>query len=361
MKKVCLMFNHLRHQDGVGRSAIAIANWLTRMKLAEVTLIPIYTNDKECHKILEPGVKVHRVFGFWFNGMPHFTNKVPLSWINKIAFKEDYDVMVAFQYGLSARCVAATSSCSNILRLAWMHGYDYGLVLKKQYEEIGKVICVSRCNSERLKRELPSIQTDYSYNPIDEKEVQRSGEEPIDIERPSDRMLFVTVGRMSPEKGFERLLNICKRLKDEDHKFVLWLVGDGPDFTKLQQQMKTLGLEDYVKFFGRQSNPHKYTSKADAFVCSSFSEGYSTACTEAIMLGVPVITTDVSGAEEIIRDAECGIKVDNDDESIYRGLKEILCQPQMIEEWKAKLQTTRERFYAETRIQRLVNILKLNE
>ena len=361
MKKVCLIFNHFRHQDGVGRSALAIANMLTCMKYAEVTLIPIYTDEKEFHQLLEPGIKVKHIFGFYFHGMPHIVDRLPLSWINAKIKPDEYDVVIGFQFGLSIRCVAAANLRKEILKLAWMHGYDYGLVLKSQYEVIGKMICVSRYNAEKLKSELPSIQVDYNYNPIDEKVVQNCGNEPIDIKLPKEGPLFITVGRMSPEKGFERLIKAFKRLKDEGYIFTFWLIGDGPDFTKLQLIMKELDLEDCVKFLGQQSNPHKYTAKADIFVCSSFSEGYSTACTEAIMLGVPVITTDVSGAEEIIRDAGCGIIVDNDDESIYRGLKEILSQPQMIEEWKAILQTTRERFYAETRIQRLVNILKLNE
>ena len=119
-----------------------------------------------------------------------------------------------------------------------MHGYDYGLSLKSQYEVIGKVICVSRYNSEKLKSELPSIQTDYNYNPIDEAVVQKYGNEPIDIKVPKEGPLFITVGRMSPEKGFERLLKAFKRLKDDGYKYTLWLIGDGPDFMKLQQQMK---------------------------------------------------------------------------------------------------------------------------
>lgn len=360
MKKVCLMFNHLRHQDGVGRSAIAIANWLTRMKLAEVTLIPIYTNDMDCHSLLEPDVKVHPVFGLWFHGMPHIVDKIPLSWINNRAFKEDYDVMVGFQYGLSIRCIAVTSRRSHASKYAWMHGYDEGLNLRREYEAIGKVVCVSRCNSERLHQDMPTIITDYSYNPIDEKLVQLNGEEPIDIERPTDRLLFVTVGRMSSEKGFERLLRICKRLKDEGRKYALWLIGDGPDFSKLKLQMKDFELDDCVRFLGRQSNPHKYTAKADVFVCSSYSEGYSTACTEAIMLGIPVITTNVSGAEEITEEAECGKMVGMDDESLYQAMREVLTQPKIIDQWKNKLQSTRERFYAKTRIQRLVDILGLN-
>ena len=360
MKKVCLMFNHLRLQDGVGRSAIAIANWLTRKKLAEVTLMPIYINDRKCHQLLESGVIVKPIIGFFFQGLPHIINKIPVSWINKKAKLKDYDVLVGFQYALSIKCIAAMTNHNSSSKFAWMHCYDEGLTLRKEYETIGKVICVSRCNSERLHVEIPSIMTDFSYNPIDETVVQQLGEESVEIDSITDRPLFITVGRMSPEKGFGRLLTVCRRLRNEGYKFKLWLIGDGPIYPQLLQQMKTLGLEDCVSFYGQQSNPYKYISKADIFVCSSFVEGYSTACTEAIMLGVPVISTCVSGAEEIIEEAECGELVEMDDESLYSGMKKVLQTPSIIKEWKDVLKTTRKKFYAETRIQKLINILDLN-
>ena len=359
MKKICLMFNHLRHQDGVGRSAIAIANQLTRLNLAEVTLIPLFTNDKSAHSLIDDGVKVKPGFGIYFHGLAQIVKFIPMSWIHKWLISDKYDIEVGFQYGLTIKCIAATSRRSHASKFAWMHCYDEGLVLRDEYEKIGTVCCVSRCNAERLHKELPAIKVDYNYNPIDDAQVRQFGAEAIDIERP-EGLLFVTVGRLSPEKGFGRLLDIMKRLKDEVKKFHLWIIGDGPIEAELKQKCIDLGLEGEVQFMGRQSNPHKFTAKADVFVCSSFVEGYSTACTEAIMLNVPVVTTSVSGAEEIIEEADCGKMTDMDDDSLYAALKEVCEKPALVDEWKAKLQETKSRFSAEVRIQRLVNLFQLN-
>ena len=360
MKKICLIFNHFQHQDGVGRSALAIANILVDKHLADVTLIPIYTDEKEFHKLLNSNVKVKHIFGFYFRGMPHIVDKLPLSWSNMVVKPHQFDVVVGFQFGLSIRMVSAFKVKNSISKFAWMHGYDYGLTLKNEYERIGKVVCVSRCNSERLHKELPSIVTDYSYNPIDEKLVQGNGAHSINLKKPSEGMLFVVVGRLSPEKGYGRLISIFERLKNEGYSCSLWIVGDGPLESTLHKQVKELGMENDVRFWGRQNNPHQYTALADVFICSSFSEGYSTVCTEAIMLGVPVITTNVSGAEEIIEDAECGMMTEMDDESLYNALCEVLQNPSIVSEWKKKLEITREKFYAGNRIKRLVNILELN-
>ena len=360
-KKICLMFNHLRHQDGVGRSAIAIANQLTRLHLAEVTLIPIFTNEKKAHDLIDEGVKVNSVFGIYFKGLSWIVNKLPISWVRKFALRGGpYDIEVAFQYGVSQRCIAAASRRSHAYKFAWMHGYDEGLAFRREYETMGTVCCVSRCNAERLHKELPTVKVDYNYNPIDDEQVRKSGAETIDVERP-EGMLFVTVGRLSPEKGFGRLLDITKRLKEDGYKFHLWIIGNGPLETELKQRRVDLGLEKEVQFLGRQSNPHKFTSKSDVFVCSSFTEGYSTACTEAIMLGVPVVSTCVSGAEEIIEEAQCGMMTGMDDDSLYEGLKQVCTQPELLAKWKERLIETRKHFSAEVRIQRLINLFQLNE
>ena len=336
MKKICIMFNHLRHQDGVGRSAIAIANQLTKMKLAEVTLIPLFINDKSAYNLLDDNVKIKPAFGFYFRGFAQIVKYIPAIWLHRWFVGDGFDIEVAFQYGLCIKCIAATSRRSHAAKYAWMHCYDEGLVFREAYEKIGTVCCVSRCNAERLHKELPTIKVDYNYNPIDDVQVRELGAEALDIERP-DGLLFVTVGRLSPEKGF------------------------GPLEVELKQKRVDLGLEEEVQFLGRQSNPHKYTAKADVFVCSSLTEGYSTACTEAIMLNVPVVTTNVSGAEEIIGEAECGKMTGMDDDSLHAALKELCENPAMVDDWKLKLQETKSRFSAEVRIQRLIKLFHLNE
>ncbi|WP_321537555.1 glycosyltransferase, partial [Streptococcus suis] len=92
---------------------------------------------------------------------------------------------------------------------------------------------------------------------------------------------------------------------------------------------------------GAQKNPHKFTSKADLFVCSSYAEGFSTACSEAIMLGVPVLTTSVSGGKEIIDTAKSGMLVGMSDEDLYESMKYVIENQKQVEEWKERLVHTK--------------------
>ena len=240
-----------------------------------------------------------------------------------------------------------------------MHTYDEGLKYRSCYEKMDKMVCVSKFGAERLARELDkTIPVEYCYNPIDDKRIVEQGNEQIDLKR-SEGVQFVSVGRMSPEKGYSRLLDIVARLKEEGFVFSLWLIGQGPAFEELKEKSNKLKIDDIVFFLGTQQNPHKFTSKADIFICSSFSEGYSTACTEALILGVPVVTTNCSGGEEIINEAECGLLTEMDDNSLYEGIHSILDDPSIVNKWKNSLAKTKERFSQDKRIEKLFYVLNI--
>lgn len=358
MKKICIAFNHFQFSDGVARSAVAIANHLAKIPNIEVTLRPIYKIEKDMLELVDNRVKVNPVFGFYFNGMSKLFCKLPDSLIYKIVFNDKFDIEIGFQYG-TATVAAGSSTNKNAQHLIWMHTYDSGLVYSKYYQKADKVICVAKHNAERLSKELlGKVNADYCYNPIDETDVISKGNEQSEFTW-GDGIRIISVGRHSEEKGYMRLIDISSRLFKEGYKFSLVLVGDGPQHTELVKKVNDYNLSRNVLFTGNQPNPHKYTGKADLFVCSSYSEGYSTACTEALMLGVPVLTTSVSGGQEIIDEAECGMLIGMEDEELYSGLKFVLDNPEVLNEWKDKLNTTKKHFYSEARVKRLLGILNI--
>jgi glycosyltransferase involved in cell wall biosynthesis len=83
-------------------------------------------------------------------------------------------------------------------------------------------------------------------------------------------------------------------------------------------------LYQTVKFWGYQKNPYKFLSKSDFYVCPSYKEGFSVAATEAVLLGKPVVTTDVFGMKELLGENEYGIISANDTESLYGSVLKML-------------------------------------
>lgn len=386
MTRIIILFNHFQIQDGVARCAIGMANALSRKPNVEVTIRPLFKYDHSLLDRLDPQVIVKPVFKRYFRGFSTLVAKLPMKWLHNRLIGNEYDIEVGLCMSLPIKIVAAypqdnkmhsgDSSHSHtsvqrrnlhcydngrghaVMHFAWMHGYDTGLTLRSEYERIGKVVCVSKFNADRLRTEAgDAFDIDYAYNLLDDEEIRKKGKNAIPIERSGD-VQFVTVGRMSPEKGYMRLLEICQRLKTDGHKFNVWFIGNGPQREELEEKAKELGVTDVALFLGEQANPHAYTAKSDVFICSSFSEGYSTACTEAIMLGVPVITTDVSGGQEIIDEAECGLVVPkNENDALYQAMKRVIENQSMIKDWKDILQETGKRFSYKNRADQLYKIL----
>ena len=74
----------------------------------------------------------------------------------------------------------------------------------------------------------------------------------------------------------------------------------------------------------------------DMFVCSSIKEGFSTAVTEALILGLPVVTTLCSGMKEMLGASEFGLITENEEEALYEGIKKMLTEKDLLEKYKEK-------------------------
>lgn len=95
----------------------------------------------------------------------------------------------------------------------------------------------------------------------------------------------------------------------------------------------------------------------DVFICSSYSEGFSTVATESLILGKPIITTKCSGMEELFGEYECGIIVDNNENALYDALKKVISQPFLLDKFKKEIENRKYFFNIENRIMEIEEIL----
>lgn len=137
-----------------------------------------------------------------------------------------------------------------------------------------------------------------------------------------------------PNKGFDRMIKIQKKLLAEGYQTKLLILGTGNQRTELEKWCKENGIFDTVQFLGYQTNPYKYVSKCDLFVCASHEEGFSTAATEALIVGTPVCTVEVSGMKEMLGNNEYGLITENNEEALYQGIKALLDQPELLQHYK---------------------------
>ena len=177
-----------------------------------------------------------------------------------------------------------------------------------------------------------------SQQPVAEMEQQRE-------------LKIVAIGTLYYIKGFDRLLRCLKKLKDEGLRFHMYFVGDGEQHGELEQYVKDNAMTGDVIFYGYQKNPYQYMSKADLFVCSSISEGFSGTVSEATILGIPTLTTRCSGMDEILgKNNEYGIIVENNEEALYEGLKDLMINRDKLALYKEKVKDRSSFFSTESTV-----------
>ena len=150
------------------------------------------------------------------------------------------------------------------------------------------------------------------YNPIDLFKIDKLEKESLDNDALGKYIL--AVGRLIKQKGYPYLLRayslIYKGIKEK-----LVILGKGEDEKKLRQLAKDLGIQERVLFLGFKNNPYKFMNNASLFVLSSLWEAFAIVIIEAMVCGVPVISTDCPyGPSEIIINGKNGILVPPADE-----------------------------------------------
>ena len=151
------------------------------------------------------------------------------------------------------------------------------------------------------------------YNSVDAQTLDCSPDAPRQLRQelgiPNDGLVFVTIGRLGPEKGQANLLRAFRQVAAEVPGAYLALVGDGPLAPALRQLAAELGIEARVKFLGRRQDVGACLSMADVFVFPSLFEGFGIALAEAMFKGLPCIATRVGPLPELITDGQTGLLV----------------------------------------------------
>jgi len=117
---------------------------------------------------------------------------------------------------------------------------------------------------------------------------------------------LILIGRLSEVKRVDRFLRALQQAKQQIPSLNAVIVGDGPDRATLQVLAQQLGIEADVYFAGWQNNVHYWLQQSKCFVLTSDSEGLSQALIQAMMTGLPAITSDVGDLGDLVKDDKNG-------------------------------------------------------
>ncbi|PTT41862.1 glycosyl transferase, partial [Chryseobacterium sp. HMWF028] len=276
-----------------------------------------------------------------------------------------YDVEIAAIHGMYKELLSSPQKDSK--KIIWIQNDIFNLKeythdVIRQLFKFDRILVIS----DKLKEEMLKIaENDQEkknvikiFNPIDKNDTLRKADIEInDYPFNSELPTFVTVGTIYPQKGYDRLLNVHKKLIDEGLKHQLLIIGDGYDFETIQDQLNTLGLQDTAKMLGFSSNPYPYMKKADFYIMSSRHEGFPTIIAEALILNKPISATDISGIKDLLQNGKLGNITANSEEGIYEGMKKFLTQKNITEGYKNQISQTELPFVLEKSVEHLQKII----
>lgn len=170
---------------------------------------------------------------------------------------------------------------------------------------------------------------------------------------------IVAVGRLEPQKNHAMLINAFKRIHDLYPDYSLYIYGEGNLRTSLIKQIKFLGLEEYVFLPGNVENIHKKIADAEMFVLSSNYEGLSNALLEAMMMGLPCISTDCAGSNEVIQNNINGLLTPiGDVHKLAECMKSLINDKELSANISRESQITANQFQSEIVVRKWESVIE---
>ncbi|SFH54158.1 glycosyltransferase [Pisciglobus halotolerans] len=257
-------------------------------------------------------------------------------------------------------------------KIAWIHNdpFEGNFEVdhcRQVYENFDRIVCVSEACAVKFRKFLPEyaakVGTVYNFFPLEEivEKAQRNHrsecvedkghlpntEKSVTQQEAKDRreidlpfVKLVTVARIdNQQKRLDRILTVVKKLTRSGINNFHWeIIGEGPDLERNREQVRLAELDRFILYRGSLLNPYPAVAQSDLFVLTSQYEGYPMVVNEALILGVPVVTTPYAAAEEQIFSGYNGLITKMDTEDLYQQLKDLLEHPEKTQQFKTYIQ-----------------------
>lgn len=329
-----------------GGAEKVLRNLVNAMDLSRfaVTVQTLYPED--AGKYLAPGIRYRYCYASAARGsVLRMRAEAALGLTYPLHIRDDYDIEIAY-LECGATKIMAGSTNKNALKLAWVHcdlakkaddPAAFARETARYYRRYDGIVCVS----EDVRRSFAAMYPDSPAlsvlcNTYDDAEILQKSALPLPAGAEKRRLTAAAVGRLTDQKGFDRLLRVHRQLLAEGLEYDLWILGEGPDRPALEAYIREQHMQDSVRLWGFQDNPYPFLRAADLLVCSSRYEGFSTVAVEGMLLGKPMVTTDCTGMREILGSSEYGLITDNNDEAFCQGLRRMLTEPGLLAHYAAQ-------------------------
>ena len=343
MKKISILSLHLGY-GGIEKSIVSLANLLSKKYAVEIAVCyklydkPVfdlsnkvtikYLNDEEIipnHESLRLAIsrkniiKISKELKYSLKVLRH-RKKSMVNYIKNC----DSDVVIStrdiFNEWLSLY------GKSNVLKIGWEHNhfhdnYKYAHRVINSAKKLDYLVLVSSDLLKFYKKRMTNCKCMCIYIPNYLDNI------PDKISKLNNKKL-ISVGRLSPEKGYLDLLRVYRLLRKDYPDWNLDIIGDGKERANLEKYIKKYHLENFVTLHGFHGKDYidKLMNKSSIYLMTSYTESFGIVLIEAMSHGIPCIAFDsAEGAREIINSGENGYLIKNrNNEMMIKKISDLI-------------------------------------
>lgn len=335
MKKLLFITWSISYGYGTEKSLADILNKMDKSKYS-IDVLPLFKNSQSSIlssdiKVLEPLIDYTKENRDEKKDMDYYYSILanPLKF-NKL-LKDRYDCVIACNHNAPSYFA---SYMNNTPKVVWIRGdmselnynnfnpttVEYSGI-KQEYnmqknvlKTFDNIVVISEVVKKALKNSFGITENIYEIpNSVDVEKIKELSNEKVKLPKGH---LFTTLGRLDNNKNQILLLKASKIVKKYRKDFKIYLLGDGEDRKKLEDYIEENDLEENVEILGFKENPYPYIRNSISTVLTSFSEGFSLALAESVILDTPIISTDVGIAKELIEKYNCGTLIGYDEKEL---------------------------------------------
>lgn len=346
VKKKVLFLLEAFDKGGIEKVTLDIVNNLDPNKY-DIT-VQTFWYGGHCQSLVNKNIKVIPFFfKRYVRGIIRLIDYLPPKLLYTLFVRGKYDVEIAASDGGAAKVISGSTNKKS-KKICWVHMdvLQQGSKLKifsspknakKVYSKFNKIICVSENTKNQFSFKFGFDNTlSVVNNPIPTQNILKLSEDKCALTFDPEKFNLISVGRLAVEKGFDRLINVCHRLYTQDHLPIeLYIIGDGPLKKTLNNLITQQNITN-VHLLGFQKNPYTFIKQASLYICSSLNEAHPLTIGESLVLQIPVLATRCSGTCEWLEKDQCGLLVDNNEDSLYNGIKDLFSNHFLYEKLKIK-------------------------
>lgn len=256
-----------------------------------------------------------------------------------------YDAAIAYSQGLPTFYTAEKVHAGR--KLAWVN-IDYNLrgpsldFQRRFYAAYDRIVAVSDYVREHILVNLyPEFADKLSvmWDIVDPETISRMSLLPSEKHVDRSAPVIMTVGRYSPQKGYDLAIAAAKILRDRGVRFRWYAVGEGDCRREMERLAEAYGLSDVFILTGAAANPYSCMRQCDVYVQPSRHEGFGLTIAEARILGRPVVCTHFEGVEMQITHGVNGLITSFDPTDIADAVERLLNEEQLRADIVSHLET----------------------